>query len=100
MVGGSSDAKHSTSFIGLDDIDEALQRGKERVLDALQHNQRYSLITDAITEMEWWACFQPEGHAVPNMQPVAPASVKHAQHKAKDKRKRKLAKAARRKNRR
>jgi Protein of unknown function (DUF1186) len=38
-------------FIGLDDIDETLKRGKERVLDELHHNQRYSLITDAITEM-------------------------------------------------
>jgi hypothetical protein len=89
-----------TGFIGLDDIDETLQRGKERVLDALQQNQRYSLITDTLTEMEWWACFHPEGHAVPHMHPVAPASVKQAQHKAKDKRKRKLAKAARRRNRR
>ena len=88
-----------TGFIGLDDIDETLQRGKERVLDALHHNQRYSLITDTITEMEWWACFHPEGHAVPNTVSVAPPSVKQAQHKAKDKRKRKLAKAARRRNR-
>ena len=87
-------------FIGLDDIDETLQRGKERVLDELHHNQRYSLITDAITEMDWWACFHPEGHAVPHMHSVAPGSVKQAQHKAKDKRKRKLAKAARRRNRR
>ena len=31
-----------TAFIRLDDIDETLQRGKERVLDELQHNQRYS----------------------------------------------------------
>src|SRR5919197_2005295 len=90
------DALIEPGFIGLDDIDETLQRGKDRVLDELHHNPRYSLITDAITEMEWWACFHPEGHAVPNIHPVAPGSVKHAQHKAKDKRKRKLAKAARR----
>src|SRR5215470_130701 len=87
-------------FIGLDDIDETLQRGKERVLDALHHNKRYSLITDTITEMEWWACFHPEGHAVPHVNLVAPPSVKQAQRKAKDKYKRKLAKAARRRNRR
>jgi hypothetical protein len=87
-------------FIGLEDIDATLQRGKERVLDELHHNQRYSLITDTITEMEWWACFHPEGHAVPNMSPVASPPVKQAQHKAKDKHKRKLAKAARRRNRR
>ena len=89
-----------TAFIGLDDIDETLQRGKERVLDELRQNTRYRLITDAITEMEWWACFHHEGHAVPNVNTVAPPSVQQAQHKAKDKRKRKLAKAARRRNRR
>jgi len=60
----------------------------------------YRLITDTITEMEWWACFHPEGHAVPHDNLVTPPSVKQAQHKAKDKRKRKLAKAARRRNRR
>lgn len=87
-------------FIGLDDIEATLQRGKARVLDELQQNPRYSLITDAITEMEWWACFHPEGHAVPHVNPVVPPSVKHAQHKAKNKHKRKLAKAARRRNRR
>jgi hypothetical protein len=87
-------------FIGLDDIDETLQRGKERVLDALHHNQRYSLITDTITEMEWWACFHPEGREVPNVVSEAHPRVKRAQQKVKDKRKRKLAKAARRRNRR
>ena len=89
-----------TGFIGLDDIDETLKRGKEHVLDSLQQNTRYSLITDTITEMDWWACFHPEGHAVPNTVSVAPSLVQQAQHKAKDKRKRKLAKAARRRNRR
>src|SRR5712691_5791326 len=49
-----------TFFIRLDDIDETLQRGKARVLDELHHNQRYSLITDTIGEMEGWACFQPK----------------------------------------
>ena len=89
-----------TFFIRLDDVDETLQRGKERVLDELHHNQRYSLITDTITEMEGWACFHPEGREVPNVVSIASPPVKQAQHKAKDKRKRKLAKAARRRNRR
>jgi len=87
-------------FIGLDDIDETLQRGKERVLDALHHNQRYSLITDTITGVEWWACFHPEGREVPPIVSVGQPRVQHTQQKAKDKRKRKLAKAARRRNRR
>ena len=87
-------------FIGLDNIDETLQRGKERVLDELHHNQRYSLITDTITGVEWWACFHPEGREVPPIVSVGQPRVQHTQQKAKDKRKRKLAKAARRRNRR
>jgi hypothetical protein len=89
-----------TFFIRLDDIDETLKRGKARVLDELQHNPRYSLITDTITEMEGWACFHPERREVPNIASDTYPRVKLAQQKAKDKRKRKLAKAARRRNRR
>jgi hypothetical protein len=87
-------------FLRLHDIDETLKREKTQVLDALHHNQHYQLITDAITEMEWWACFHPEGRAVPNIAQAGQPSGKHAQHKAKHKHKRKLAKAARRRNRR
>jgi Protein of unknown function (DUF1186) len=89
-----------TFFIRLEDIDATLKRGKERVLDELQHNPRYSLITDTITEMEWWACFHPQEREAPNLVSEAHPRVKLAQQKAKDKRKRKLAKAARRRNRR
>jgi hypothetical protein len=87
-------------FIRLADIDATLKRGKERVLDELHHNRHYSLITDTITEMEWWACFHPERQAVPHSVSEAHPRVELAQQKAKDKRKRKLAKAARRRNRR
>ena len=88
-----------TFFIRLDDVDETLQRGKERVLDELHHNQRYSLITDTITEMEGWACFHRQDREASKVVSVGQPPVKHAQHKAKDKHKRKLAKAARRRNR-
>jgi hypothetical protein len=97
-----------TFFIRLDDIDETLKRGKERVLDELQHNTRYSLITDTITEMEWWACFQPKDQPSysiapfppPNVAPVLQPLTKKSMQKSKDKHKRKLAKASRRRNRR
>ena len=89
-----------TFFIRLDDVDETLQRGKERVLDELHHHQRYSLITDTITEMEGWACFHRQNREASKVVPVGQPPVKHAQHKAKDKHKRKLAKAGRRRNRR
>jgi len=88
-----------TFFIRLDDVDETLQRGKERVLDELHHNQRYRLITDTITEMEGWACFHRQDREASTVVSVGQPPVKHAQHKAKDKHKRKLAKAARRRNR-
>ena len=89
-----------TFFIRLDDVDETLQRGKERVLDELRQHTRYRLITDTITEMEGWACFHRQDREASNVVPVGRPPVKHVQHKAKDKHKRKLAKAARRKNRR
>ena len=89
-----------TFFIRLDDIDETLRRGKEHVLDELHHNQRYSLVTDTISEMEGWACFHPQDRKASTVASVGQPPVKHAQHKAKNKQKRKLAKASRRRNRR
>ena len=89
-----------TFFIRLDDIDETLRRGKEIVLDELHHNQRYSLVTDTISEMEGWACFHPQDRKASTVASVGQPPVKHAQHKAKNKHKRKLAKASRRRNRR
>lgn len=38
--------------IGLDYVEETLGRGKESVLDDLQNDTRYSLIQDAMREME------------------------------------------------
>ncbi len=46
-------------FIRFEDVKEYLARGKEKVLADLQRDDRYSLIEDTISEMEWWACFKP-----------------------------------------
>jgi hypothetical protein len=101
-----------TGVIRLEDVEKTLERGKERVLDELSNNQRYRLITDTIKEMEWWACFRsadrlpsPSRTATSVRQPRPFAPVRQAlpqqsKQKPKDKRKRKLAKASRRKNRR
>ena len=107
-----------TLFIRLEDVEETLNRGKERVLDDLRDNKRYSLITDTISEMEWWVCFQPKDSpshtvlpdipvptAIPDIPfpagvPVVQTLTKKSQKNPKDKRKRKMAKASRRKNRR
>jgi hypothetical protein len=47
-------------FIGLDNVDQVLAQGKDKVLADLRTNQRYTLIEDTIKEMEWWACFRPQ----------------------------------------
>jgi hypothetical protein len=39
-----------------EDVDAVLERGKEAVLADLP--RKYPLITDAVAEMEWWACFE------------------------------------------
>lgn len=45
--------------IDLPDIDKVMAKGKENVLMKLK-NSRDQLITNTITEMEWWDCFQPQ----------------------------------------
>ena len=107
-----------TFFIRLEDVDEALSQGKERALENLQHNRHYSLITDTISELEWWACFQPQDRPsritmpkiparqslddlpLPTPVPVVQTATKKTRSRAKDKAKRKQARASRRKNRR
>jgi hypothetical protein len=86
-------------------------------LDELRSNKQYSLITDTISELEWWACFQPKDRpsrmtlpkirvpkALPDMPrlspvPVVQTATKKSKSRTKDKSKRKQAKASRRKNR-
>jgi hypothetical protein len=41
-------------------IQKTLAQGKERVLAELGRNSENELITDAVTRMEWWACFHPD----------------------------------------
>lgn len=89
--------------VRLEDLDDALQRGKEEVLGELSNNRRYSLITDTISELEWWACFRSEDRLPSPSRTVASGmqpSLQGLKQKQKDKRKRKLVKASRRKNRR
>jgi hypothetical protein len=42
------------------DLAKTLAKGPDQVLGELQHNGRYTLLTDAVAALEWWACFQPE----------------------------------------
>jgi hypothetical protein len=98
-----------TFWIRLEDVEETLEIGKEQVLEEFRNNRRYSLITDTVSEMEWWACFQPKDRPshptlldmpLPTEVPVVRTATKKSRSRAKDKAKRKQAKASRRKNRR
>jgi Protein of unknown function (DUF1186)/SEC-C motif len=42
------------------DLAKTLAQGQDQVLSELQHNGRYTLLSDAVAALEWWACFQPE----------------------------------------
>ena len=48
-------------FISLDDAQRALDLGKDEALRQLRSRRSYTLITDTTREMEWWACFKPQG---------------------------------------
>ena len=44
-------------YIHLKDVEEVLNRGKEKTVADLLKNSRYSLIEDTVRELEHWACF-------------------------------------------
>jgi hypothetical protein len=46
--------------VGIQDVDDALQKGKERTLLLLKKDHHCSLIEDTIQELQWWACFEPK----------------------------------------
>lgn len=47
-----------TFFVGFEDVERALARGKEQTLEELQDfSHHYDLVEDVISEMEWWAGF-------------------------------------------
>ena len=48
------------SYVGLDDINDALALGKDSVLERLTDDPNFQLVEDTIQEMEWWACFHVE----------------------------------------
>jgi uncharacterized protein YchJ len=57
------------------DVQRTFAKGKERVLAELERNERYQLLTDAVSRMQWWACFDAdEAPANPN-----PIPARHAE---------------------
>ncbi|MGR8999593.1 MAG: DUF1186 domain-containing protein [Gammaproteobacteria bacterium] len=49
-----------TDMINKDDLDHSMRLGKEQTLAKLKTNRHTQFIDDVISEMEWWACFDPE----------------------------------------
>ena len=47
-------------FIDLKDFEEYLDMNQDRILDRLKNDVHYKFIDDTTSDMEWWACFQPE----------------------------------------
>ncbi len=45
-------------FVNMDDVEDALKKGKEGVLIDLKRNREYSLVDDTIGDLENWACFK------------------------------------------
>ena len=48
-------------------VDECMQMTIEKVLAKLKEHPLYQLINNVISEMEWWACFNPKPHSIPNI---------------------------------
>jgi hypothetical protein len=77
-------------FMQLEEVEKTLSYGKESVLNDLQKNRSYSLITDTISEMEWWACFRLQDLESRNVVPVGqPGNVAPVVHPSTKKPKRK-----------
>ena len=47
-------------FVSFEDVEKALSSGQEKTLNDLVERDRFKLITDTISEMEWWSCFNQE----------------------------------------
>ncbi len=48
------------SYVGLEDVERAMKRNKDRSVDFLKSTGRFGLIEDTIASMEWWACFRSD----------------------------------------
>lgn len=46
-------------YVDFEYVEEALSSRKSRAIKNLKRDRRHRLIEDTISEMEWWACFNP-----------------------------------------
>ncbi|MCX7099378.1 MAG: DUF1186 domain-containing protein [Methylococcales bacterium] len=49
-----------TFMIDEEDINNTMRMGKESALAQLKNDKHYRYIDNAITDIEWWACFHPD----------------------------------------
>lgn len=45
---------------GQESVEQTFRKGRQRVLAELERNERYQLLSDAVSRMEWWACFNSD----------------------------------------
>ena len=50
-------------YIGWDDVNDAVARGKDQMLARLAKTSHHRLVEDTVREMEWWACFHENKRA-------------------------------------
>ena len=93
-------------FICQEDVDYYLKQGKDATLEELRKDRYYSLIEDAISELERWYCFQEEKPKITRTKPLGLGKLElsserktNPKNKAKKRAKNKMQKQARRKNR-
>lgn len=68
-------------YVGFEDVERELTRGKDVVLAALANNPHRRLVEDVVKEMGWWACFH-EGRAAKTGLPfAAPLPIKRTKPK-------------------
>ena len=70
-------------FINLKEVEEYLDMNQDEIFYKLKNDVHYKFIDDTISDMEWWACFQPE-------KKVKTKPLKSLSTKAKSKKRKKI----------
>ncbi len=89
-------------FIEQEDVNDCFELGTEVALNKLRQNRRYCFIEDVISEIEGWACFQPEKLQKLDNRLISPGGFSLStlkQYKNKARNKKKMQTQSRRKNR-
>jgi hypothetical protein len=45
-------------FIDFQSVEDTIKKGKTKTLSILKNDNRYKLIEDTVSKLQWWACFK------------------------------------------